>query len=123
MVNMNERFALGGSALYGTGGGQRIGLKARVDVWLTQSIALEVAPGILLGGESQLDYPGFTGHVGVSFRDVVGVTMQLEVLDRGPGQGVTTLYLGGKLGSEWGVGSAIVLILLGLLVYAAYAGI
>ncbi len=119
MVNMNERFAVGGSARYGGGGGQRFGLKARVDLWLTESIALEVAPGILLGGDSRLDFPGFTGHVGVSFRDAVGVTMQLEVLDQGLGQEETTLYLGGKLGSEWGVGLAIVGCFLGVLAYAA----
>ncbi len=117
MVNMNERFALGGSALYRFGGGQKIGLKARVHLWLTQSIALEVAPGMLLGGDIQ-DHSGFTGHVGVSFRDVVGVTMQLEVLDQGLDREETTLYLGGKLGSEWGVGLAIVGCFLGVLAYS-----
>jgi hypothetical protein len=119
MANVGARSAVGGAALGAiSGGGGRLALKLRYRRWLTPSWALDVAPGVVVaagsgGQEADLRGPGFSGHVGLMWKDYAGLSLLYEAI---PFRQATTSLtgtdavfgVGGRLGSPVGgiVGAA-----------------
>jgi hypothetical protein len=63
--------------------GQRWGVRARYRRWLDPYAALDLGAGILIGGETQhaeQHYPGFTGLVGLTLGDLLGVNLELQAI-------------------------------------------
>lgn len=132
MANMNQRYAIGLSGVFGgVNSGSRFGIKPRFRMWLRNRVSVDVAPGILLsGGDNRYEpqFPGFTGHIAVNFADLGALTLHLDVIPYeksrrvGPGQGVlvetgndVSLYGGVKFGSYLGIlGGFVALILYGI---------
>jgi hypothetical protein len=96
LVNRGDQAALGGSVTVGGTDPLRVGVKARVRVWLGSRAALDIAPGILLhtSGASGL---GFTGHVAVSYGDWFGAGLQVERLPGSPPLGPPKTLIGPRL--------------------------
>ena len=84
MKNVGQRTALGGSAYFGFDPDQtRLGAKARFRYWLSRSLAIDVAPGVIAGGTGEdygrsYSYPGFVGELSFSMGDWMVVTGQVE---------------------------------------------
>lgn len=141
MQNVGDRSALGGSVYFGFDPDRaRFGAKFRVRRWLTNSLSIDAAPGIVVGGTSEdgsryYSYPGFVGELGLSLSDRVIVTGQVEtrrVASRGfvawaptgrpiygSGEETTEVswYLGAKLGGELSLpGALLSIIVVGALV-------
>ena len=78
MRNVGARSAVGGALHVGIfDRGTAYGVKPRFRRWLSPAVALDVSPGIIIlaaAGNSV----GFTGHVGLSLRDWVALTLQAE---------------------------------------------
>jgi hypothetical protein len=130
MANVGDRTAVGGTALGTiTGGGGRLALKARYRRWLGSSWSLDVAPGVVVaassgGQDADLRGPGFSGHLGLMWRDLAGVSLLVEAVPfRQPETGIrgtdAALGIGGRLGSPVGgiVGAAA---FLGLVIVSAH---
>ena len=99
MFNRGERSALGASVLLATNDDAfRFGLKGRYRRWLTPDVPLDIAPGVLIYQADQdleiVPRTGFTGHVGLSWRDWIGGFVQGELLRAG-----SDIQLGIRLGS------------------------
>jgi hypothetical protein len=133
LVNATSRSSFGGTILAGfNGGGTRLGIKARYRRRITGSTALDLAPGILVAGATSSSIagfraPGFTGHVGLAWKDWAALTLQFEVVRfvddgdlGGPLRTNASLAAGGRLGSYAGAGAAVVALGLAIL-YAAAA--
>jgi hypothetical protein len=124
MRNVSPHVAVGGT--FYAGGDDyrvRVGAKARVRYWLSPEISIDLAPGLLVGGDEdwggEARFPGFVGEASLSFEDIALVTAQLESVHIEDGYGAedqdTSVYLGGKIGGVPGlVGMAV-----GLLAIAA----
>jgi hypothetical protein len=130
MGNLGQRSAIGGSALGAiSGGGGRLALKARYRYWLTPTWSLDVAPGVVVaagsgGQEADLRAPGFSGHVGLMWKDYAGVSLLYEAIPfRQPTTGFTgtdaVFGIGARLGSPVGgiIGAAT---FIGLVIVAAH---
>jgi hypothetical protein len=79
MRNVGPRSAVGGALYLRVDGGSAYGVKPRFRRWLSPVVALDVAPGfIILAGDG--NSPGFAGHVGLSFRDWLALTLQAETV-------------------------------------------
>lgn len=113
MGNVGDRTAVGGTALGAiTGGGGRLALKARYRRWLGSSWSLDVAPGVVVaagsgGQDADLRGPGFSGHLGLMWRDFAGVSLLFEAVPfRQPETGIpgtdAAFGIGGRLGSPVG---------------------
>ena len=136
LVNATSRSGFGGTILAGlNGGGARLGIKARYRRWITESTALDLAPGILVVGPTSSSIagfraPGFTGHVGLAWNDWAALTVQFELVrfvdERnfgGPSRTNASLAAGGRLGSYAGAGAAVVALGLVILYAAAACGV
>lgn len=116
MVNLNTQTALGGTLFVGADEhGWRIGIKPRYRRWLNQTISFDLSTGILIaGGNSELEakFPGFTGHLGLSFGDWLALTGQMEIM-RLETAGTDVAWYGGlKVGSHAGrIGGVLFLII------------
>src|SRR5690242_6625913 len=117
MRNVGAQSALGGS-LYlslndGAGDVGGVGVKPRIRRWLGPGIALDVSPGILLAGGGS---PGFTGHVGLTVRDWLALTMQAQTVQPTNSGGRALAWFGGaRLGALPGAIGAGAMLLLGTL--------
>jgi hypothetical protein len=84
MANVGRRTALGGSIYLGLDPDQsRFGVKLRARRWLSRSLGLDLAPGIIVNGDQRdkgrlYSYPGFVGELGLSLGDRVAITGQVE---------------------------------------------
>ncbi len=121
LVNVGSRSAVGGVLLGGAFQGDgRFGARVRYRHWLTPTLTLDVAPGLLLVNDAFTSRePGFTGEVAVGWGDWVAVTAQLEVL---PFEFTTDTraFFGAKLGSYPGAvataGAAVWVAILAILI-------
>ena len=57
--------------------GQSRHTRPRLRFWTSQTISIDIAPGIIVAGSGA---PGFSGHAGVSFADYAGLTMHVVAL-------------------------------------------
>jgi hypothetical protein len=115
MANVGDRTAVGGTARYRR--------------WLGSSWSFDVAPGVVVaassgGQDADLRGPGFSGHLGLMWRDLAGVSLLVEAVPfRQPETGIrgtdAALGIGGRLGSPVGgiVGAAA---FLGLVIVSAH---
>lgn len=84
MKNVGRSTSVGGSAYFGFDPDQtRIGAKARLRHWLSRTLAIDFAPGVIVGGTTQdwiryYSYPGLVGELGFSMGDWLVVTGQVE---------------------------------------------
>lgn len=88
-----------------------IGVRPRVRHWLGRHTSLDVAPAILVGhtdaGGLRLEYPGLSAFVGLSWRDLVAVNAQVEVVRlAGVANPQTAWLVGLRLGSYPGLVAA-----------------
>ena len=112
MRNVSGSTALGGS-LYSSAGADfvRLGAKARYRRWLSDAVPLDLAPGLMLHDADDVDTGfelGFTAHAALSFRDVAGAFVQLDVVDARRGI-QPQLRVGVRAGSVVGALSGLVL--------------
>jgi len=131
LVNAGSRSAFGGTVLAGVnGGGTRLGLKGRYRHCLSETVALDVSPGILVAGTTSsslgnMSTPGFTGHVGVTWKDWAGLSVQYESVRFDDGLGAeqtdASVVVGARMGSSAGIVSS-VLALGFVIVYVVAAG-
>lgn len=113
MRNLNRKVAVGASIGAGLLGGVYLTAKPRVRYWASPSVAVDLAPGLLLTGQ-----PGgasrFMMDASIMFGDRIGITAQsfvLPVTVAPPSGPITSrknlvTYLGVRLGSELGVAGA-----------------
>jgi hypothetical protein len=109
LVNLAGRSAVGGSVLGAiTGAGNRLAFKGRYRYWLAPSLALDLGPGVVVvaspgGAEGDLDGPGFTGHAGVMWKDIAGVSLLYEAVPfRNPLDGLEGTESGFGVGARFG---------------------
>lgn len=108
MGNHGAAAAFGGTAFVGMGDHRtRGGVKLRYRRWLSRTLSLDLAPGMILGGKENpylLKLPGGVLQVSVMKRDLVGITVQLEAMrvehDRTREKSTDlAIYAGAKTGS------------------------
>lgn len=84
MRNVNQTTAAGVSVYLAADAVQsRGGAKLRLRRWLTRTVAIDVAPGVVVTGTTEEDYmtysyPGLVGELSLSFADGVALTGQVE---------------------------------------------
>jgi len=112
MKNAGARTALGGAAfLGGEDDGVRFGLTVRYRRWITSTTAFDLSPGVLVtGGDNKRAprFPAFTGMAGLMYRDLVGVTMRVELVPDTAGTVETAWYGGVRFASYPGIVMSIV---------------
>jgi len=131
MWNRTPRNAVGLTAYLATGDAHaRLGARVRYRRWISRTISVDVAPGVILYGSEDGGYtyqaPGFVGALSLSVGDLVGVALEMEHSGYRPYSlaiplvgSDTTWRVGGKLGSGLGVlGTAA---LVGFVVYVVAA--
>src|SRR5207249_7423776 len=102
MRNVGTRSAVGGSVYLRIDGGTAYGVKPRLRRWLSPVVAVDVSPGIIIlaGAGNSV---GFAGHVGLSFRDLVALTVQAETVPPDFAGGKRVKWFGGgRLGAGLG---------------------
>ena len=121
MININASWAMGGAVFFGVDDtGSRWALKGRVRHWLGPRLSVDLAPGILvmIDERNETKTPGFTGHVGLNFREWFQFVGMVEVIDIQPDRqfpdvepGIDTAwYVGAKTGGYGGfIGSAVLI--------------
>jgi hypothetical protein len=140
--NVSAKYAFGGTlGMVADEEYVRIAFKPRIRRWITNSLALDVAPGVFLPIDSESS-PTNHGDVGflcettLALREWIGVTGQIEVVDRTRTQdpkdwrvthepaftadsGIEVSYhLGAKLGGGAGTAAFITMLLTSLVVIA-----
>jgi hypothetical protein len=88
MRNRSATTAIGASLHFAGGDDfQRYGVKVRYRRWLSESVPLDVAPGVVMHAhEGAHGYRlGVTTQAAVSFHDLAGVFLQLDLVDAGRG--------------------------------------
>ncbi len=131
MVNRGSHSAVGGTVLFGFGGGgAQLGVLGRYRRWLTaDGFAVDVAAGLVQGElidaerylASRGKAMGVTGELALNAGDYGAVVLRLDMLRRQNREN-SALYLGARLGSKPAVGASIVLLTLSVLVVAALNG-
>ena len=103
MRNLSERWAVGGTTLFGVRGNGsseiRGGGAVRVRRWLGSANALDLASGPLVASADGMTRLGGTAEVVYNMGDRVHFTGRWEYVKM-PGKKETSLYLGGGLGSK-----------------------
>lgn len=106
MVNLDSTWALGGTLMVaGAGGTSRLGAKVRVRRWTSQEFAADAGAGLLIAGSDmdyQQHYPGFTGHVGFRYGDLIGVSLRVDVIGGEPKPGISRNPIGSD--TAWHIG-------------------
>ncbi len=108
--NTGKRTALGGSARFAVGAGDRLVLSPRVRRWLGNHLTLDLAPGVIVWddrvtGLSTARAPGFSGQITLGYADFGAVTTGVEIahFDRAQPLGVSGTsvvpFVGVRLGS------------------------
>jgi hypothetical protein len=121
MRNVSGKTAVGGTAFLGMDfETYRVGLRGRLRYWLNRDVSLEASPGVLVFGDDNLKFPGFTGDVAVNYQDCIGATARLEIFPRSWDGTHTQAFLGMKLGSSPGATIMAIETIAGL-VFAAWA--
>jgi len=107
MANLDSQWALGGTLMIaGAGGTSRLGAKVRVRRWFSQELAADAGAGPLIAGSDmdyQQHYPGFTGHVGLRYRDLIGLSLRLDVIPGEPKPGVSSTPIGNDTAWHFGI--------------------
>lgn len=88
MVNLKRRNAIGGT-IYAAfdDRGSRLGVKARGRRWFSNTIAGDLGLGLLLIGDDnsyEQSFPAFTGSIGLTANDLVGVDVWVEAIPGKP---------------------------------------
>lgn len=113
--NVSDHIAVGGSVFGGLDNSDRtqVGLRLRSRLWLSQSMSVDVAPGLVLGGkeEKMADFlpPGPILRVAVNPSASVGIVYQTFETRRQKSYGVVSeraSYVGAQLASRPGVAGA-----------------
>lgn len=108
MHNLNDKNALGVTVLAGISDETQIGLNYRYRRWLGPNLTLEASPGVILAHDRHnFRAPGFTGHVGVGYGDLLGLTLAAQAI---PFEGEDTevrSYFGFRVGSHLGAAAHI----------------
>jgi hypothetical protein len=130
MVNLSSRSALGASVFLRGGepvGG--IGFRPRYRRWLSNSVSLDVAPGIVfktLSSQFTLQAPTLSGQIGLNLGSGLALTGQVDVirydLTAFTSQKPTDVawYAGGYLGGGLGVAGMLGFLAFGALVAATW---
>lgn len=84
MRNITPVSAVGGT-LYASGDDDAslFGIKARYRHWLSETGAIDIAPGILLAGSDNhgvLQFPGFVASITITHADWLGLTVQYQAI-------------------------------------------
>lgn len=118
MWNVGSRHALGAAASVEITGDPRFGILTRYRRWITSSTAIDFSPGVFTRRidewtslRSSHREVGFTGQVGVAFKDVAGLTARIEwmrpqqysVLDTRVGASPIAIWIGARLGAKPGI--------------------
>jgi hypothetical protein len=93
--------------------GWRWGVRPRYRRWLSPTTALDFGAGILLDGKTsygEQHYPGFTGLVGLSYGDWLGVNIELQAIrtstisygEYQPAQGIDAPHVT-TTATDWGL--------------------
>ncbi|MEO8450605.1 MAG: hypothetical protein ABI647_12475 [Gemmatimonadota bacterium] len=122
MVNLGSRHAIGVALVAHALDAWGIGIRPRYRTWLSPTVSLDVAAGILVRGRA-----GFTGQVALDFADYAALTAQVLSVGEDFGQGRrrgVRFYLGGRLGSVPGAvtGIAVPLFVIAAFVIACAGG-
>jgi hypothetical protein len=105
MVNADANWALGGEITLGNGSGEsaRVGVHVRYRRWITDTVTVDVAPGVMIAGAEGFDFPGLTTHASFMVGDVIGVLTVFEVSPIHGEKADLGLYTGVQLGSRLAV--------------------
>ena len=84
MYNLNEHYAIGATS-YASYDAKfeefRGGAKLRARRWFNRDLSVDVSGGLLfLGHGYHQDFPSFTGHLDVNYKDVVAPYLAVDVL-------------------------------------------
>jgi len=103
MANTGASFAVGPGTFIGMdeGGEFRAGIKLHVQRWLTPTVSVDVAPGVLFAdSRGRVEMPGFMASSTLRVTEWVGLTSQFEISRPGSDRSTDyAFYLGAKLGS------------------------
>jgi hypothetical protein len=123
MRNQNQRWAWGASAFLGFGDkADGFGIRPRFRVWLSRSVGLDLAPGLVRHTHSGGADWGFAGYGAVSVGDWLALTGQaLEVRTYTNRRGIAW-YGGARLGSYPGVAAGAVAGVIGILIALSCRG-
>lgn len=108
MINNKAKSAWGATLLGSVDYDEfRWGLRPRYRRWVSRTTSLDVAPGIVLNGgdDNRLRprFPAFSGQVCLCFKDLVGLTVQMDITRGEKGKTRTELYAGIRGGAEIGI--------------------
>ena len=104
MYNLNKRSALGATFVLAWTGNNGFGIKVRYRRWLNSLFSVDFSPGLLLWSDKK--NPKFTGHVGLNYKDLIALIVQLDVRRYWNRPNEVDISLGIKFGST--AGSAII---------------
>ena len=97
MFNLNKHSAVGATVFFKMGADlDGMGFKVRYRYWLNSSFSFDVSPGLWLW--SDCGHYTFTGHVGLNYKDWVGLIAQIDN-HRGDLRSRNVYSLGIKFGS------------------------
>jgi hypothetical protein len=97
MYNRSPRSALGGSFFLDYDdllNNTQIGIRARHRRWLSRSLSLDVAPGVIVTG-SAIECPGFSGLLVLNAADRVAATLRLDISKWERSSGYDLAWYGG----------------------------
>ena len=111
MRNVSQRLAVGGDMYVGGDDYRlRLGPKLRFRYWVSRTVSVDLAPGVLLAGDEdwngEAHFPGFVGEASMSRNDVL-LTVEVESISISDRYGAedqdTSWYIGGKVGGVPGM--------------------
>lgn len=116
MRNVSRHVSVGANLYFGIDDRRsRFGPKARVRYWLSRTISVDVAPGVLLAGgddwQGQAEFPGLVGEASLGVGDIVLVTGEIESISiehqNGGKVRDNSVYLGTKVGTPESFGTLV----------------
>lgn len=122
MINVARRAAVGATLQYGVDRASRyrIAVKPRFRYWATNVTSIDVSVGTLVDGSNFLEFPGFSAHVALNYRNIIGVSIMFEAYEDQSAGDVVDWWVGGRLGQEWGISAGLLAV---LIVLAAALGL
>jgi hypothetical protein len=122
--NLGRDYSLGGTAFLGALGtsSEQVGVRVRATRWLSQTVSLDVAPGVVLW-EDRTSYarfkpPGLAAQAALNLQGHLGLVLQVLSLNRRVSEywypyppverveNVTSWHFGIRLGGELGIAGA-----------------
>ena len=83
LQNVSDTYGIGGTVFYGGDEfGSHFGLRGRLRRWLSPQIGLDIAPGIVLGGQDDYglrQFPAFSGQVALDLWGLVAPMYELDM--------------------------------------------